>query len=78
VTNRTKATMQKRARERARQERQQEKAHRREEAKARRATVGPRSSDGDPDIAGIKPGPQPRPWDDEDVAEQAEEKEEGV
>jgi hypothetical protein len=58
--------MQKRARERARQERQQEKVHRREEAKTRRATVGPRNPHEDPDIAGIKPGPQPRPWDDED------------
>jgi hypothetical protein len=77
MTNRTKATMQKRARERARQERQQEKAHRREEAKVRRSTVGPRSSEEDPDIAGIKPGPQPRPWDDEDVAE-PEEKEDAV
>jgi hypothetical protein len=72
VTNRTKATMQKRARERARQERQQEKVQRREEAKARRATVGPRSADEDPDIAGIRPGPQPRPWDDEEEEVQEE------
>jgi hypothetical protein len=27
----------------------------------------------DPDIAGIKPGPQPKPWNDEDLVEEAEE-----
>lgn len=66
--------MQKRARERARQERQQEKVHRREEAKVRRATTGGRDSGEDPDLAGIVPGPQPIPWAD-DVVE-AEDKEE--
>lgn len=73
MASRPKVTQQKRARERARQERQQEKLRRRDEAKARRANT-PNAADGvDPDIAGIVPGPQPKPWDDEDVQEQEEE-----
>jgi hypothetical protein len=56
-------TQNKRARERARQEKQQQKAARRLE-KARRPR--PVSADGeDPDIAGIVPGPQPSPWGDD-------------
>ena len=59
MANRTKVTQQKRARERAKQERQQEKTRRREEAKSRK-TPTDRPADGeDPDIAGIIPGPQP-------------------
>jgi hypothetical protein len=27
----------------------------------------------DPDIAGIRPGPQPKPWNEEDLVEEAEE-----
>ena len=66
MANRTKVTQQKRARERAKQERQQEKVRRREEAKSRLTTT-PRTADGeDPDIAGIVPGPQPSPWGDEE------------
>ena len=61
-------TQNKRARERARQERQQMKAARRNEAKARRAQSPlDRTSGEDPDIAGIVPGPQPSPWGDDDV-----------
>jgi hypothetical protein len=60
-------TQNKRARERARQERQQQKAARRLE---RSRQPRPTSADGvDPDIAGIVPGPQPVPWDDEPEAE---------
>jgi hypothetical protein len=73
MANRTKVTQQKRARERAKQERMQEKTRRREEVKVRKAnepasagTVGGE----DPDIAGIIPGPQPRPWDDDDLVEE--------
>ncbi len=67
MANRTKVTQQKRARERAKQERQQEKTRRREEARSRRAN-NPRPQSGeDPDIAGIIPGPQPSPWGDDDV-----------
>jgi hypothetical protein len=69
MANRTKVTQQKRARERAKQERQQEKTRRREEAKTRKANMPQQAStDEDPDIAGIIPGPQPNPWgDDEEV-----------
>jgi hypothetical protein len=66
MANRTKVTQQKRARERAKQERQQEKTRRREEAKTRKGTSPRREGDEDPDIAGIIPGPQPSPWGDED------------
>jgi hypothetical protein len=64
MANRTKVTQQKRARERAKQERQQEKTRRREEAKVRKANTPQTEGDGDPDIAGIIPGPQPSPWGD--------------
>ena len=66
MASRPKVTQQKRARERARQVRQQEKLRRRSEAKLRRTTT-PGSEGEDPDIAGIIPGPQPRPWDDDDI-----------
>jgi hypothetical protein len=63
---RSRPTQNKRARERARQERQQNKAARRLEAKARKDTSAPSAPPGeDPDIAGIVPGPQPSPWGDE-------------
>jgi hypothetical protein len=75
MANRTKVTQQKRARERAKQERMQEKSRRREEVKVRKAsepaTAG--TGDEDPDIAGIIPGPQPRPWEDDDLVEVEEE-----
>jgi hypothetical protein len=76
MANRTKVTQQKRARERAKQERQQEKTRRREEAKTRKANEPHQSSgsDEDPDIAGIIPGPQPSPWDDEDLVDEEAEK----
>ncbi len=72
MANRTKVTQQKRARERAKQERQQEKTRRREEAKTRKANEPQRAGDEDPDIAGIVPGPQPSPWNDEDLVENEE------
>ena len=72
--HKSRPTQNKRARERARQERQQHKAERRLEAKQRKATTT--SSGGgageDPDIAGIVPGPQPNPWGDELDAEAAD------
>jgi hypothetical protein len=55
-------TQNKRARERARQEKQQKKTDRRQamnELKASRVT----KPGEDPDIAGIVPGPQPPAWD---------------
>ena len=65
MANRTKVTQQKRARERAKQERQQEKTRRREEARVRKANSPQQPhTEEDPDIAGIIPGPQPSPWGD--------------
>jgi hypothetical protein len=69
---RSRPTQNKRARERARQERQQQKAARRLEAKSRKVTTPGAPGDEDPDIAGIVPGPQPSPWGDEDEAVDAE------
>lgn len=62
----------KRERERARAEKQKQKAVRREEAKQRRSEHEPGQPGEDPDIAGIVPGPQKNPWDDEIEAETAE------
>jgi hypothetical protein len=61
-------TQNKRARERARQEKQQAKAARRQESKNRKATQPTTAAGEDPDIAGIVPGPQPSPWGDDDEA----------
>ena len=58
-------TQNKRARERAKQEKQQMKAARRLEAKQRKASSPTSGGGEDPDIAGIIPGPQPSPWGDE-------------
>lgn len=66
MANRTRPTLEKRAKERARQEKRKQKEERRATAKTQK--TGPRQEgDEDPDIAGIVPGPQPSPWgDDED------------
>jgi len=66
MSKKSKPTFQKRARELARQQKREAKASRRLEAKERKAKAKPRFSDEDPDIAGIKPGPQPLPeqWGD--------------
>jgi len=76
------ATQLKRQRERMLQDRRKEKAQRRQDSKARRADQPTRESDEDPDIAGIRPGPQPSPFDEmfgpdaaEAVAEEAAEDE---
>ena len=53
-------SFQKRAKEKARQERRKEKDARRLETKERRANAPPRTGE-DADIAGIVPGPQPLP-----------------
>jgi hypothetical protein len=72
MANRTKVTQQKRARERAKQERQQEKVRRREEVKSRKTPIDRTAGGEDPDIAGIIPGPQPSPWGDELLLEDDE------
>ncbi len=57
--NRSRPTFLKREREKAKRERQQQKQARRAETSARKATA-PTAIDGeDPDIAGIRLGPQP-------------------
>jgi hypothetical protein len=66
MANKSRPTFQKRAKERARQQKQRDKAVRRLEAKHEKAQAGPRrEGDEDPDIAGILPGPQslPAQWD---------------
>jgi hypothetical protein len=69
----------KRAREKAQIERNQEKQKRRMERRERKASAGPRPDGEDPDIAGIRPGPQPRDpaWLDleEDTTEEEDESE---
>ena len=59
MANRARPTLQKRERERARLEKQRNKEARREDAKTRRANVTPTSGGEDPDLAGIRPRPQP-------------------
>jgi hypothetical protein len=69
MTNRSRPTQAKRAREKALQEKRQQKAARRQDAKDRKDT-GPGHPDGvDPDIADIVPGPQPHPFLDDDELE---------
>jgi hypothetical protein len=76
VAKNSKPTSQKRAREKARIDRQKEKEARRLEAKERKAATPARSGDEDPDLAGIRLGPQPRPdWLEDEEEPKEEEKE---
>jgi hypothetical protein len=61
VAKKSGPTFQKREKEKARVERQREKELRRLESKERKAEQGSASGGEDPDIAGIRPGPQPLP-----------------
>lgn len=65
MAKKSRPTFQKREKEKARQQKQKEKEARRVDAKERRAGAPDRLGDEDPDIAGIRPGPQPLPeeWD---------------
>lgn len=65
MAKKTRPTFQKREREKARMQKQKDKEARRLELKERKANAIPRVGDEDPDIAGIRPGPQPLPeqWD---------------
>jgi hypothetical protein len=67
VANRTRPTLEKRAKERARQEKRKMKEERRASAKADKA-ANPKADGAaeDPDIAGIVPGPQPNPWGEDE------------
>ena len=67
MANRTRPTLEKRNKERARQEKRKQKDERRLNAKVQRANSPRPSGDEDPDIAGIRPGPQPSPWGDEET-----------
>jgi hypothetical protein len=69
MVNRSRPTLLKREREKARQQKQKDKAARRLEPKARKANAPRGPNDVDPDIAGIVPGPQPNPWLDEDESQ---------
>jgi len=73
LANRSRATFQKREKEKARRQKFEDKQNRRAEAKQKsQSTV--RDGSEDPDIAGIKPGPQPLPeeWRDLDSVEEDE------
>ena len=66
MANKSKATFRKMEKEKARQAKQKDKETRRLQAKTLSSASVPRTGDEDPDIAGIKPGPQPLPeqWND--------------
>lgn len=66
MANRTRPTLEKRAKERARQEKRKQKDERRASAKADRSSTPRRPGGEDPDIAGIVPGPQPNPWGEDE------------
>ena len=67
MAQRSKATVQKQEKEKERKQKQKDKEARRLEARKVRAEREPVNGNEDPDIAGIKPGPQPLPeqwlWD---------------
>jgi hypothetical protein len=65
MAKKSRPTFQKREREKAQLQKQKDKEARRLETQERKANTLPRSADDvDPDIAGIKPGPQslPEQW----------------
>lgn len=64
MARRTRSTFKKRQKEIARQQKQQDKQARRLQKKQEREETTPVNSGEDPDIAGIRPGPQPPPEDE--------------
>ena len=66
MAKKSRATFQKREKERARQQKQHEKAQRRLASKEQRASGVPRPTDEELEVAGVRPGPQalPEQWDD--------------
>jgi hypothetical protein len=66
MSKKSRPTLQKRARELARQRKREAKESRRLKTKELKAKAKPRFGDEDPDIAVIRPGPQPLPeqWGD--------------
>ena len=76
MANRGRPTQTKRQRERGRIERQKMKLLRREDVKVRKATSGPKPTDFDPDLQGLKVGPQEMPdWQREFFEEEQQAKE---
>ncbi len=73
MAKRPKQTMQKREKEKARAMKKQEKEFRRVESKKLKAALPADLGGEDPDIAGIRPGPQPLPeqWRHLDAPEPA-------
>lgn len=67
MAGKSRPTQLKRQRERALAEKRNQKALRRQEAKERRSNAPRREGEEDPDIAGIRPGPQPPQYDFEDL-----------
>ena len=67
MAKKSRPTFQKREKEKARIQKQKDKEIRRLESNERKADVTTVIGDEDPDIAGIRPGPQPLPeqWDHE-------------
>ena len=64
MARRTRSTFKKRQKEIARQQKQQDKHARRLQKKEEPEETTPLAPGEDPDIAGIRPGPQPRQDDD--------------
>ena len=71
MAKKSRPTFQKREKEKARIQKQKDKESRRLESKERKQNAAASAIDGDPDIAGIRPGPQPLPeqWHYADDAE---------
>jgi hypothetical protein len=65
MAKKSRPTFQKREREKAQQQKQKDKVARRIESKERKSIPSMDFEGEDPDIAGIRPGPQPLPeqWD---------------
>jgi hypothetical protein len=61
MAKKSKQTFQKREKEKARVQKRKDKEARRLESKAIKANITAVMGDEDPDIAGIRPGPQPLP-----------------
>jgi hypothetical protein len=61
MAKKSKQTFQKREKEKARVQKRKEKEARRLESKALKDNIATVIGDEDPDIAGIRPGPQPLP-----------------
>jgi hypothetical protein len=78
MARQSKASFQKREKEKQRQQRARDKEQQRLASKQRRSEMGPRGEGEDPDLAGIVPGPQPLPeqWryaDDSGPADEGDE-----